>query len=299
MYNSNELRIVHQLQVEIETELNRVGLLFRVFSRAKTQSSIQSKLNKEPNKYSDLKKIQDIFGIRIILYFPDDLNIAQRALVNKFTFDSSTIDDANTDLFSATRCNYIFKLPQGYENDSTLLKDFSYLDNTFEVQFRTILSEGWHEVEHDLRYKCKNDWDKHQDLSRALNGIYASLETSDWGMMKLFEELAYRHYKESNWSAMLRTKLRLRTTDKLNQDIINIIEKDKIGKLFYRIDREKVLSIILEHDIDVPINLQNLVYISNYHFIKNNNIKEITPSVIIRKLQEGEDKFNFSNKKKS
>nr|WP_306309037.1 hypothetical protein [Escherichia coli] len=37
------------------------------------------KYEKEPNKYSeDGKKIQDLFGVRIILYFPDDLFIAQK-----------------------------------------------------------------------------------------------------------------------------------------------------------------------------------------------------------------------------
>lgn len=28
-----------------------------------------------------------------------------------------------------------------------------YIDDTFEVQVRTNSFEGWHEIEHDLRYK--------------------------------------------------------------------------------------------------------------------------------------------------
>ncbi|MBK7959276.1 MAG: hypothetical protein IPK03_14995 [Bacteroidetes bacterium] len=32
----------------------------------------------------------------------------------------------------------------------------SLVDSTFEVQLRTILSEGWHEIDHDLRYKSIN-----------------------------------------------------------------------------------------------------------------------------------------------
>lgn len=81
MYNANELRIVQNLQNNIECELNRIGLLYRFFSRTKSESSITKKFLKEPDKYSEYgKKIQDLFGVRIILYFPDDLLIAQEAL---------------------------------------------------------------------------------------------------------------------------------------------------------------------------------------------------------------------------
>ncbi|MXJ78816.1 RelA/SpoT family protein, partial [Escherichia coli] len=67
MYNGNELRIIQSLQKDIEDELNRIGLLYRFFSRTKSESSIIKKYEKEPNKYSeDGKKIQDLFGVRII-----------------------------------------------------------------------------------------------------------------------------------------------------------------------------------------------------------------------------------------
>ncbi|WP_097737570.1 RelA/SpoT domain-containing protein, partial [Escherichia coli] len=259
MYNGNELRIIQSLQKDIEDELNRIGLLYRFFSRTKSESSIIKKYEKEPNKYSeDGKKIQDLFGVRIILYFPDDLFIAQKTLEKLFEIESKTVDETTANLFAATRCNYVFKLPEVLSNDSVLFKKYSYIDTTFEVQFRTILSEGWHEVEHDLRYKCKEDWVEHNDLSRALNGIYASLETSDWGIMKLFEDLAYRNYKSSAWSAMLRNKLRLRMDDKLDEKIISIINEKELGKKFYRIDRDRLLSLMLDYNIDIPINLNNI-----------------------------------------
>lgn len=49
--------------------------------------------------------------------------------------------------------------------------DYALTDATYEIQFRTTLSEGWHEIDHALRYKCKTDWDKHEDEERAFNGI--------------------------------------------------------------------------------------------------------------------------------
>lgn len=83
------------------------------FSRTKSESSIIKKYEKEPNKYSeDGKKIQDLFGVRIILYFPDDLFIAQKTLEKLFEIESKTVDETTANLFAATRCNYVFKLPE-------------------------------------------------------------------------------------------------------------------------------------------------------------------------------------------
>ncbi|WP_313107938.1 MULTISPECIES: RelA/SpoT family protein [Pseudescherichia] len=293
MYNANELRIIQSLQRNIEGELNRLGLLYRVFSRTKTAHSIYNKNIKNPGKYSATgKKIQDLFGVRIILYFPDDLSVAQAALEKLFKFDSKTVDPASAELFAATRCNYVFKLPKEHTTESILLKQFDFLDDTFEVQFRTILSEGWHEVEHDLRYKCKDDWVNHGDLSRALNGIYASLETSDWGIMKLFEDMAYRNYKCSEWSAMLRNKFRLRTDDILDPNVVKIINDFDLGKKLFRIDREKFLSVMLNYEIDIPINLNNIVYLCNFFFIKSKEINDHAPHILNQKFKDAQEKFS-------
>lgn len=296
MYNANELRIIQNLQKKIENELNRIGLLYRFFYRAKSEVSITKKYEKEPGKYSAKgKKIQDLFGVRIILYFPDDLPIAQKALRKLFEFESKTVDETTDNLFSATRCNYVFNLPDELSKDSELLKKYPYIDKTFEVQFRTILSEGWHEVEHDLRYKCSEDWVGHNDLSRALNGIYASLETSDWGIMKLFEELSYRNYKSSSWSAMLRNKLRLRMDDAVDENITLAIQENNLGKNFFRIDRNSLLSLILNYDIDMPINLNNIIFLCNHFFIKSDAIYKIAPIIITKKFEEAEERFTKKN----
>lgn len=288
MNKNYEQVLVKDLHARIEGELNRLGLLFRVFSRAKTSSSIEEKIRLKGEGYYTLegKKIQDLYGLRIALYFPDDLKIAQRALEKLYTIVSKEIDSPETSIFSATRCNFVFELPKNIINDSQILRTISLVDKTFEVQFRTVLSEGWHEVEHDLRYKCKDDWSSHDDLSRALNGIFASLETSEWGMMRLFEDLTYRHYKSKEWAPMLRNKFRLRTGNELKADLECIIDTDDLGKKLYRLNRLKLILTILNKNIDIPININTLVFIANYYFIKNPKIAAITPSVIKMKLDQ-------------
>lgn len=83
----------------------------------------------------------------------------------------------NTDQFTVNRHNLVFKVPDVYSNEIGIAIRNRPIDTTFELQLRSILSEGWHEVDHDLRYKSKSNWINQGDLSRALNGIMATLET--------------------------------------------------------------------------------------------------------------------------
>lgn len=287
MYINHEENLARQLNKIVESELSKIGLLYRVFSRAKTQESINKKIiSKGEGYYSkEGKKIQDIFGVRVALYFLDDLSIAQKALERIFDLVSKEVDPIENTIFSSQRCNYVFRLPEDISSESDLVQNNELVDNTFEVQFRTVLSEGWHEVEHDLRYKCKSDWGSHNDLNRNLNGIYATLETSDWGMLKLFEDLAYRNYKSEEWNAMFRNKFRLRITDSIEKDIIDVLENNKeIGKLIYRLNREKVLNMILDKDFSLPINPSNLIYFANHFIIKSPHLTSITPKAFIEQL---------------
>lgn len=288
MNNNYEQVLVKRLQTEIEGELDRLGLLFRVFSRAKSPNSIKHKIESKGEGYysAEGKKIQDLFGVRIALYFPDDIHIARQALEKLYKLNSEEVDPHKTSLFEAVRCNFVFELPDNLVEDSQILRSNTLVDRTFEVQLRTILSEGWHEVEHDLRYKCREDWDSHNDLSRALNGIYASLETSDWGMMRLFEDLAYRHYKAKEWVPMLRNKFRLRAGNELNSNLKDIMDQGDIGKCFYRLDRTELLLLILKKNIRFPLTINSLVFIANYYYIRDSSISDITPRALKRALDE-------------
>lgn len=70
-----------------------------------------------------------------------------------------SIDEPNKDSFKASRYNIIYSLTDELSDVLNLGDDFNHIDSTFELQIRTIFSEGWHEVEHDLRYKCTKDWE--------------------------------------------------------------------------------------------------------------------------------------------
>jgi ppGpp synthetase/RelA/SpoT-type nucleotidyltranferase len=288
MLEQSDIRINNQIHKSIEEELSKLGLLFRVFSRIKSPASLKAKELRGGNKYSGVKKIQDYFGHRVVLYFPDDIKIAKKVLVKRYEYDSksSTIDIPEKNAFNATRYNLIFKIPTEYIKESiTLDNEKELIDSTLEVQIRTVLSEGWHEVEHDMRYKCQEDWDENDDLNRALNGVFATLETSEWSMLKLFEELSYRHYKKNEWSPMLRTKFRLRMDGELSNSLLDILNGDQdIGKSIFRVDRKKFIEILLSNEIELPINMDNIVYLCNHYFVHSPKIKELTPSPVLEEI---------------
>lgn len=278
-------RLARDIETQIDDELQRSGILYRIFSRAKSEPSIQQKmLSKDYANSPEKKLMQDIIGVRITLYFEDDISIVHEAIKRKFNFVDETIDKVNISVFEPNRINLIFRMSKEHENQivDLVTSKYQYIDSTFEVQLRTVLSEGWHEVEHDLRYKCKEDWKQHADLSHIFNGVYASLVTSDWSMISIFEDLAYRHYKSRSWAAMIRNKFRLRFIQSdLDEQVVLILDQDKsLSKEIYKLDRVKLLRKIFIDGIRIPITLTNLVFLINAYFLHNDKIQALAPEFI-------------------
>lgn len=180
-----------ELVKEISRKLDSVGIFYRIFSRSKTNRSLTKKLSNDP-QYGVTKKLQDLIGIRIVLYFNEDIPNARDIISSIYSEVSKdhSIDHFKSDEFKALRYNIIYKLNDEQMKIIDLNELSEKIDSTFELQIRTVFSEGWHEVEHDLRYKCKNDWNGNDQYSRRLNGVYASLETNEWTMIQIFDELA-------------------------------------------------------------------------------------------------------------
>lgn len=276
--------IAEEIRREIDETLSGVGLLFRVFARGKDLFSLNNKLNKEPGKYFlGGKLIQDVIGVRVALYFPDDIPVVKSILESKFILEASasTIDTPGSDQFSVTRYNLIFKLPSESASNFSRISKNSPLDLTFEVQIRSILSEGWHEVEHDLRYKAIDHWTGHDDLSRVLNGIVATLEAAEWTTSRIFDELAHRHYKAQNWSGMLPSLLRMRLRGNISQAIVDALTSNsQAAKGLLRIDRTKLLRILSKVKPKIPVTPDNVILLWNATGPRHECLSSITPIVV-------------------
>lgn len=277
--------IAEDLRREIEDSLFGVGLLCRVFARGKDDPSLNNKLEKNSTKYSlNGKLIQDSIGIRIALYFSEDIPLVKSILESKYCIDlpSSTIDKPDRDQFSVTRYNLIFRLPEDREPSFKRMIDGQPLDACFEIQLRSILSEGWHEVEHDLRYKAKDNWKDHDDLSRMLNGVSATLETSEWSMGRIFDELSYRHYKKKNWSGMLPNLLKIRVRGQVPENLAQALNLNpQAAKELLRVDRSKLIKLLHTARPKVPLTMENIIYFWNATGPQHNALSNLTPPLII------------------
>lgn len=267
-------------------KLDKCGIMYRSFSRTKEKESVKKKIEKKRDIYSSNgKKMQDLVGIRIVLYFRDDVDICINILENLFEVDNYEYDKPDIDTFKPQRINFVFKTPTNIMKIPDIISGECLIDNTFEVQIRTIFSEGWHEVEHDIRYKFLNEWNTVPDLSRELNGILAVLEICDHNIMSICEQLAYKKYKEKDWDSMIRNKFRLRFAhQQLDARLLQILSANpKLAKNILRFDRAKLINYFAENTI--PRNCNNVVYIINEIQLHNKSIANMTPEVIVEKCK--------------
>lgn len=290
---SRDLQLIERdINSKICERLDKVGLLYRIFSRVKDNNSIEDKIErkKEDGKpYSSTgKKIQDIIGVRIVTYFHDDVILVKEILSSVFEFIDEEIDEIELTVFKPKRTNIVCSFDK-YQNEIfDEIVNFNsneillLSDSTFELQLRTILSEGWHEIDHSLRYKTKDEWKNHSEKERLLNGIYASLEVNDLAMKSLFSELAYQHFKEKNWEAMLRNKYRLKFhQSSLKDELRKLLDEDvNLAKQILKADRSFILDNLSKIEIPLPINFNNIIYFINQVEIKNEKISELTPDFI-------------------
>ncbi len=275
-----------ELVSETKRILDKAGIYYRIFSRVKDIPAIEEKLIRK--SYSGEKKMQDVFGIRIITYFYDDIEIIYNHLRIGKTCIDEQVDIPELTVFEPKRTNLIFKLSKHLSEIFTEslapmdLKFGKLLDQTFELQLRTIFSEGWHEIDHSLRYKSKDNWYHLPKEERIFNGIFASLEISDHILSKLFDDMAYTHFKKSRVESLIRTKFRLKFgTDHIDKELLAIFDKNNsIVKNIYKLDREEVVNTLLKQQVTFPLNLNNFIYFLNGYWLNNQAIWNLTPSAL-------------------
>lgn len=270
------------------------GLYYRIFSRVKSPESIADKLFRgQYGSDANPKKLQDLIGLRVVLYYYDDLSICRDIMESTFQIvDAWSKNHFQADEFKATKINGVFRFPVEYFKLYTReLWEFP-IDTTFEIQFRTVFFEGWHEIEHDMRYKSllsdEQFWEGSEELSRILNCILANLELCDWSLVQLFEQLSYNHYKNMNWELMLKSHFRIKMDDSEHLDprILSLFDRDKeIAKQFFKCSRKRLIRELLK--LDKPLVTYNLIVkVLNEHTVKNPELTEICNEIQVSRSGE-------------
>lgn len=264
---------------DLSQRMSQSGIMFRIFGRAKSLRSLEHKMQIKGDKYRAGAKIQDMIGVRIVLYFSEDVEAMEMFLCGGDLVDRS-VDTPDVSTFQPQRLNLVKKIPEKYVQEfrEALPEAYApYLDDTYEVQIRTVFSEGWHEVEHDLRYKCKEDWDGCDSYSRQLNGVFATLETAQWSMGAIFHEMAQKNLITGNYHAMLRNKLLLRfADDDLSEELKDYLDNHAdIARQLSQTDRMVFVMALLSHENAIPLSYDNVVFLINRIDIMDEGLKKL------------------------
>lgn len=274
--------IAMKIQESIIDIFRNSGIYYRIFYRVKAPKSLAEKLTRGGYglNFGD-KRIQDIIGLRIVLYYSDDLTIGQKIVRDTFLMVGDWEKTENKeDQFAASKINGVFRVPEEFMANYKIPEKDLPVEAVFELQFRTVFFEGWHEIEHDMRYKTHfaddTFWKGNPKLSRVLNCIVANLELCDWSMIHLFDQLAEYHYKEKNWEMMLKSKFRLRMSDQhLSEEFVEYFNQvPSAAEPFYQCTRSRLIESLMG-TVHGGITYNLIIRILNEKYVHNEEIEEI------------------------
>jgi ppGpp synthetase/RelA/SpoT-type nucleotidyltranferase len=130
-------------------------------------------------KYKDpIQNITDLAGVRVILFFPDD--IAEICDFIEENFNVTEKRDVGEDRFVTSGSfgyNSIHYLINLKEDWLKLPHYINYRNMTCEIQVRTILQHAWAEMEHDIQYKSEQSLPI--EIRRKFTALAGMLEIAD------------------------------------------------------------------------------------------------------------------------
>ncbi len=287
-YSKEELADKVKVPTVVEQDLKRIisdrleqcGMYFRVFSRIKTAASMEHKF--ELKEYGEDRKLQDLVGCRINLYFDDDVDICKSIMEKTFEVLEWSTSERSEDEFKPTKLNGVFRLPEYLRSQISPATWDMCIDDTFEIQIKTMFFEGWHEIEHDMRYKGEDLWKEHPSFSRYFNSILATLELCDKSMVTLFEDLGHELYKSGDWSDMIRSHFRLKIGDTLLYPEVEArltedqgMTVDSLAKRIYKTSKTFLVEQLTGRSRRIPINVNTIVAILNDSLLHDAKLTEI------------------------
>ena len=191
--------------------------------RTKTIESLEEKIVRK--NIRDIKEeVMDISGIRIILYYQEDVDKVVDLIKNNFIIDEKNsinkVDLYDSNEFGYLSVHYIVTLG----NNRNVLPEWkNYSELKAEIQIRTVLQHSWASISHELIYKKKYEIPK--KLARKLYQLAGLFELADEQFSNIKEE-----------HNLLKEQIR-------NESTINEIENSEINLLTLKYGFEKESSI--------------------------------------------------------
>lgn len=151
----------------------------QIDGRTKERPNFVAKLRRKGEKYEDpLAEVTDLSGIRVVLYYLDDVEAVGRLVQRHFMVDAENSVDKGAlldpDRFGYLSAHYVVK-PTAARCDLPEWAPFE--DLSAEIQVRTVLQHAWGAISRKLAYASVREAPR--DLQRNLNRLSALLELAD------------------------------------------------------------------------------------------------------------------------
>ena len=181
-----------------------------VESRTKTPESLEEKVERKGIR--DFKsEILDITGIRIILYYQDDIDKVQKLINENFQVDQlNSVNKEN--LYDSNEFGYLSRHYIVELNDKrNKLAEWKRFKKYYaEIQVRTVLQHSWASISHELSYK--KNYDIPKEVSRKLFRLASLFELAD----EQFLEIRDKHLD-------LETEINKLNIEELSAENINML----------------------------------------------------------------------------
>jgi ppGpp synthetase/RelA/SpoT-type nucleotidyltranferase len=180
----------------IETILKEKGISVNAIqARVKEKSKLELKYCSEGKDYKCLDDMPDVVGLRIITYFPEDIDRVANIVRQEFALigqpDDKRIVKANEFGYSALHMDCRYSKNQ---LDRTEYRRFdSY---RFEIQITTILGHAWAEIHHGW-YDMKSSSPPEEE--RRFHRLAAVLELADQEFSLIRKAKRQRETMDSVW----------------------------------------------------------------------------------------------------
>jgi len=146
--------------------------------RIKEEKSLAGKLEQKGHKYQSIDDITDLFGVRVITFYNEDVDKIASMVETLFDIDWTNSADKREmheyNSFGYNSLHYICRLPESVYHDPAH-PELNKL--SFELQMRTALQHVWSAVQHDIGYKSEFEMPK--EYLRNFSRLASLLELAD------------------------------------------------------------------------------------------------------------------------
>ncbi len=162
-----------KLEGLIKDLLNLNSIKFHVIeARTKSVESFSEKIRRHGKDYKNpLKDLPDLCGVRIIVYYQDDVPVVENLLAKELQIFEKELSHSVAGYLSV---HYVVGLDK---NRCVLSEWANYAKFKAEIQIRTVLQHSWAAISHALQYKREDDVP--HTLQRKLFRLASLFELAD------------------------------------------------------------------------------------------------------------------------